>query len=147
MSEQPQDEQPQSEQREEIEPLSLFDPREVFGPSGRDLVASANGLIGSAAHRQSRLTGEDLRYAVSMTVLPGQQPNTFVPMLVIVVTAPGMTIGERAMFNALSADIHLSEEMANEIVSQAVSSIIEQRRRSTADFLGARQNGNGPHPH
>lgn len=87
-----------------------------------DLIKEATKRISQAVSRLAPL-GLDVRYAVSVNVVPGSAPETLVPVLVVVLTVPHVIIGERAFTNLVTYDIHLSPESAEEIVQVGLANL------------------------
>jgi len=91
--------------------------------------------------------GEDVHWAISMNVIPGPDGNPQ-PILCILVTLPGIDIGQRLQAQTLSPDMGI-----NTAISDAVKNMIEQlktvRSQQATDALSAPQprlNGQGDHP-
>lgn len=99
-------------------------------PQTRDLIADANEVVHLAL---AKAVGDEQGFAqaVSLTVVPGEEQGAFVPVLVVVLTAPSPVLGQRLFVNLLTFDLHLTQEGADHIVGQGV----EQMRRQRSEVV------------
>lgn len=90
---------------------------------------------------QRHAQGEQgLALAVSMTVVPDAQPGGFVPVLLIVLTGPGVLVGERTSANLISFNVHPDDAEVDRIVANG----LEQMRAQRSEALAMAQAGAGP---
>jgi len=95
-----------------------------------DLLAQMRSQVARAASRLSM--GEDVAHAVSLTVIPGQEPGSFIPVIVVVLTLPAATIGERSFATHVIMDLHLGQEA----VDGLVAGLLEAMRNKRSADLG-----------
>ena len=82
------------------------------------------------------LAGErDWMVGVSLTVVPGAAQGQFEPLLVLVVTAPGVLLGERIAFNLLSQDLAPTTEGLLGVLRNVVEAIRSQRSEMAAQVM------------
>lgn len=91
-----------------------------------DLVAAASSMAHGALQKAAH--GEDgFAYAVSLTVVPGEQQGAFVPVLVVVLTGASPIVGERLFVNLLSFNLHPDQDGMDQMVAQGVDQMRVQR--------------------
>jgi hypothetical protein len=87
--------------------------------------------------------GEDADYAVSVQMLPGNQPGQFMPALIAVITMPGVVLGERSQGLSTILDLGVTDEA----ISDMTRGMVEGIRKSRTEYLSAQTDGpatNGP---
>ncbi len=99
---------------------------DTFRPIERNLIRRAEEMVKEATLRSAR-DGEDVRYAVSLTVVPGAEPGTFVPVMILVVTMASVVLGERIYVNHLTDNLDLVSEDVDAFVNQAMEVMRAQR--------------------
>lgn len=77
--------------------------------------------------------GETAEYAISMTVLPGNQPGQFLPALVTVLTLPGVVIGERAQSVSINFNLAIEDDQIDQLVNESLESLRVERSKALAD--------------
>ncbi len=98
----------------------------------RNLILRTEWMVEGASRRAAR-DGEDVRLAISLTVVPGEEPGTFVPVMIIVLTMAAAVIGERIFSNLLSYDLDLTQDT----VEKSVQAMIETMRAQRSELLSA----------
>jgi hypothetical protein len=78
--------------------------------------------------------GEDAEYAISLTVLPGNQVGQFVPALITVITLPGIVIGEKAQSVSINFNLALPEEQIDKLVSESVEGLRAERSKALSEI-------------
>lgn len=115
-------------------PLTLAANHTVVIPNDVNLVGKASDLLARAVRRIA--PSEEIGHSVSMTVVPGQAPGTFLPVLVLVLTGRAVSLGERCVVTVVTQDLHLTREGVEEVVHGALEQMREQRSLATAQALG-----------
>lgn len=95
-----------------------------------DLVDRIRSQVAQACHRLGQ--GEGVAYGVSMTVVPGNQPGAFVPVIVLTLTMPGAVLTERTMATSVIMDLHLSDEAVNGQVDRLLEALRQARSEALA---------------
>jgi hypothetical protein len=97
--------------------------------TNRDLIQQNTSLVAQAVHEKAR-DGEGVDYAVSMTVVPGDQQNTFVPVLVVALLMNSPIVGDKIMSNILSFDLYMTREQIFDMISAQLEAMRAQRSQS-----------------
>lgn len=76
--------------------------------------------------------GEEVAFAVSMTVVPAEQQNQFTPVMVLALSIAGVVLGEKSMATNLSTDLHMTSITVQETVSTMLEAMRAQRSEQLA---------------
>lgn len=110
-----------------------------------DIIKAITTQISEAVETHNQ--GEDVHYAVSMAIMPGQDGNP-VPVIVVVISIPGALVGSR--LTATHADANIQElpttpDMIRQMIEQLLQARSEQMKQSLA-APSAQAAKNGHHP-
>lgn len=98
----------------------------------KNLVEENGNHVLRAIQKHSR-EGEGVDYGVSLTVVPGDQQNTFVPVLVVALMMNSPVLGEKLMSNVLSFDLYMTEEQMEQMISSQLEAMRAQRSMTLGD--------------
>lgn len=108
-----------------------------------NIIARVNEAVESTLEQCA--VGEGAEYAASIQMLPGNQPGQFIPAIFVVITMPGVVLGEKAQ--ALSTILNLG--VTHDDLVDMTRGMVEGIRKSRSDYLSAQdspssaQNGSG----
>lgn len=91
---------------------------------GTPLVATAEGHVRAAINVLVRKHRQEIGYAVELTVVPGEAPGQFVPVLIIVLSAAASPEAVRGYATSLSMDLHPSGPVVQEVVAGLLGQIL-----------------------
>jgi len=78
--------------------------------------------------------GEPAEYAISLTVLPGNQVGQFVPALITVITLPGVVVGEKAQSVSINFNLGLPDEQIDKLVQESIEGLRDERSKALSEF-------------
>jgi hypothetical protein len=70
-------------------------------------------------------------------MLPGNQPGQFMPVLIAVITMPGVVLGERSQGLSTILDLGVTDEA----ISDMTRGMVEGIRKSRTEYLSAQADG------
>ena len=97
----------------------------------KNLIEETGNKVVSAVQQHAR-DGEGVDFAVSMTVVPGERQNTFVPVLLIALTMDSAVFGNKIMSNILSFDLYMTEDHVSKMVQDQLEAMRAQRSTEIA---------------
>jgi hypothetical protein len=97
-----------------------------------NILGAIEGQVAESVERHSQ--GEDVHYGVSMTLAPAPDGQSVQPILVILLTLPGLKIGERITSTTMSTGFFIDPALPD-IIRQMIEGLRNERSSQAAQAM------------
>lgn len=79
--------------------------------------------------------GEDVRYALSVTIGPAPDQQSLIPLLVIIVSIPGVTIGDRLNVTTLNENLEPRKDQVVAFLRETLEGLRAKRTEMIKEVI------------